>query len=113
MEGGLLPRKLGFCGRLVTTSPVVGRAGSSAYNDLAEAALLFGVFYLLQIWDENRESNLLILIGLLGGLAWPGNRRIHWAAVRTGTAITFETTCPSARETNGRVGIRKRAPVLR
>jgi hypothetical protein len=59
-----------FAAVLVTASPVVGKAGSSAYNDLAEAALVFGVFYLLQIWDENRESNLLILIGLLSGFSY-------------------------------------------
>jgi hypothetical protein len=59
-----------FAAVLVITSPVVGKAGSSAYNDLGEAALLFAVFYLLQIWDENRESNLLILIGLLSGFSY-------------------------------------------
>jgi hypothetical protein len=59
-----------FAAVLVTASPVVGKAGSSAYNDLAETALLFGVFYLLQIWDENRRFNLLILIGLLSGFSY-------------------------------------------
>ncbi|HEY7387076.1 MAG TPA: hypothetical protein VH640_01115 [Bryobacteraceae bacterium] len=59
-----------FAAVLVTASPVVGITGSSAYNDLAVAALLFGVFYLLQIWDENRSSNLLILIALLSGFSY-------------------------------------------
>jgi hypothetical protein len=55
---------------LVYASPVVGRAGSAAYNDLAVAALVFAVFYLLQVWHETRETNLLVLIGLLSGFAY-------------------------------------------
>jgi hypothetical protein len=55
---------------LVYASPVVGRAGTAAYNDLAVAALVFAVFYLLQVWRETRETNLLILIGLLSGFAY-------------------------------------------
>ena len=31
---------------------------------------MFAVFYLLQVWRENRETNLLILIGLLSGFAY-------------------------------------------
>jgi hypothetical protein len=69
-------RRFGFPGAglfaavLVIASPVVGKTGSSAYNDLAVAALLFAVFYLLQIWNENRQPNLLILIGLLSGFGY-------------------------------------------
>ncbi len=59
-----------FAAVLVFASPVAGKAGSSAYNDLAEAALIFAVFYLLQAWNENRERNLLYLIGLLSGFAY-------------------------------------------
>lgn len=59
-----------FAAAAVTVSPVVGIAGTSAYNDLVETALLFGVFYLLQIWDEDREPNLLFLIGLLSGFGY-------------------------------------------
>jgi Dolichyl-phosphate-mannose-protein mannosyltransferase len=55
---------------LVFASPVVGRTGSAAYNDLAVATLVFALFYLLQVWRETRETNLLILIGLLGGFAY-------------------------------------------
>ncbi|HLI86630.1 MAG TPA: discoidin domain-containing protein [Bryobacteraceae bacterium] len=64
------PRAGLFAAVLVLASPVVGRAGSSAYNDLGLAALLFGVFYLLQIWDEEKQPNLLILIGLLSGFGY-------------------------------------------
>jgi hypothetical protein len=64
------PRVGWFAAILVYASPVVGRAGTAAYNDLAAAALVFAVFYLLQVWRETRETNLLILIGLLSGFAY-------------------------------------------
>ena len=55
---------------LVYVSPVVGRAGSAAYNDLTAAALVFAVFYLLQVWRDTRETGLLVLIGLLSGFGF-------------------------------------------
>jgi hypothetical protein len=62
---------VGLCAALlVYACPVAGKAGASAYNDLTVAALVFAVFYLLQVWDETREWNLLILIGLLSGFAY-------------------------------------------
>lgn len=51
-------------------SPVAGIDGISAYNDVAVAAILFAVFYLVQIWDEERNPALLIPIGLLAGFAY-------------------------------------------
>ena len=59
-----------FAAILIFASPVIGKDGISAYNDLAVATLIFAVFYLLQVWDELRSSNLLILIGLLSGAAY-------------------------------------------
>ncbi|PWU04367.1 MAG: hypothetical protein C5B51_16960 [Terriglobia bacterium] len=64
------PRAGLFAGLMVYASPVVGKAGASAYNDLAVATIVFAVFYLLQVWDETRERNLLILVGLLAGFAY-------------------------------------------
>ena len=61
----------GACaGLLVFASPVVGIDGTSAYNDVAVAAIAFTVFYLLQIWDEQRSTRLLIAIGLTAGFAY-------------------------------------------
>jgi hypothetical protein len=54
----------------VFLSPVVGVDGSSAYNDVAVATIVFGVFSLVQIWDETRANALLIPIGLLTGFAF-------------------------------------------
>jgi hypothetical protein len=55
---------------LVFASPVVGIDGSSAYNDVAVAAIAFTIFNLLQIWEGNREPRLLIAIGMLAGFAY-------------------------------------------
>ena len=61
----------GVAGALfVFASPVVGIDGSSAYNDVAVAAVALTVFYLLQVWDGDRESGLLVPIGLLAGFAY-------------------------------------------
>ena len=54
----------------VFASPVVGVDATSAYNDVALAAVLFGVFYLLQIWAERLDSALLIPVGLLAGFGY-------------------------------------------
>ena len=50
-------------------SPVVGMDGSIAYVDVALAAVLFALFYLLQIWEEQREPALVIPIGILAGFS--------------------------------------------
>jgi hypothetical protein len=55
---------------LVFAAPVVGWDGTSAYVDVAAAAVLFGLFYLLQVWDASREPNLLIPIGILAGFSY-------------------------------------------
>lgn len=55
---------------LVYLSPVAGRDGTAAYNDVAVAAIAFGVFYWLEIWDERRTARLLIPVGLLAGFGY-------------------------------------------
>jgi hypothetical protein len=59
-----------FAAILLFVAPVIAKDGASAYNDLAVVTVIFAVFYLLQVWDETREYNLLILIGLLSGVAY-------------------------------------------
>ncbi|MEP7362577.1 MAG: glycosyltransferase family 39 protein [Acidobacteriota bacterium] len=51
-------------------SPVVGIDGASAYNDVAVACVLFGVFHLIEIWVATRQRGVLVLIGLLAGFAF-------------------------------------------
>jgi hypothetical protein len=61
----------GAAGALLTfASPVVGADGSAAYVDVATAAIVFGVFYWTEIWDEQRILRLLIPVGLLAGYAY-------------------------------------------
>jgi hypothetical protein len=50
--------------------PIVLRDASIAYIDVALAAVLFALFYLLQIWDENRDPKMLVPIGLLAGFGY-------------------------------------------
>jgi 4-amino-4-deoxy-L-arabinose transferase-like glycosyltransferase len=65
-----LPKVGLFAALIIFASPVIGKDGVSAYNDLAVATLVYAVFYLLQVWDEFQTPNLLILIGLLSGAAY-------------------------------------------
>ena len=95
-----------FGALLVYASPVIGIDGVSAYNDVAAACILFAVFYLLQIWDEVRDSKLFLPIGLLAGfafaikytaflavpyavlfVAWKGKLRLRAAATVAGCAL--------------------------
>ena len=62
---------VGVAGALLTfASPVVGIDASSAYNDVALAAVAFAAFCWLQIWDDTRQDLLLIPAGLLCGFAY-------------------------------------------
>jgi hypothetical protein len=55
---------------LVFASQVVGIDASSAYNDVAVAAIAFTLFNLLQLWNAHRHIRLLVAIGLLAGFAY-------------------------------------------
>ncbi len=62
---------VGAAGALMMyVSPVVGRDGTTAYIDVAVGAIVFSVFYWLEIWDDQRASRLLIPIGLVAGYAY-------------------------------------------
>lgn len=75
-----------FAALFVFFSPVVGLDAASAYNDVAVAAILFAVYYLLQIWDETRARSLLVAIGVLGGFAFAAK---YTAFVALAYAIFF------------------------
>ena len=51
-------------------SPVVGLDGTIAYIDVGITAILFGLFYLLQIWERDRNPALLVPIGILVGYSY-------------------------------------------
>lgn len=62
---------VGLCGgALVGLSPMVGVDASSAYNDVALAAVAFTLFCLLERWAEQRNSRLLPAIGILAGFGY-------------------------------------------
>jgi hypothetical protein len=55
---------------LVYVSPVVGRSGTVAYNDAAGAAVVFAMFYAIQIWREEQQDLWLVVVGILAGFAY-------------------------------------------
>lgn len=69
-------RRMGYplagaaAGLFVYVSPVFGADGLSAYVDVALAAVLFAMFYFLQLWDEERDDRLLIPAAILAGFAF-------------------------------------------
>jgi hypothetical protein len=65
---------------LVFASPAAGIDGSSAYNDIAIAAIAFTLFHLLQIWSEERTRRLLLGAGAIAGFAF-ASKYTAWAAV--------------------------------
>ncbi|MCU1238978.1 MAG: hypothetical protein JWP63_6945 [Candidatus Solibacter sp.] len=65
---------------LVFASPAMGIDGTSAYNDVALAAIAFTLFYLLQIWDAERSSRVLAAAGLVAGFAF-ASKYTAWPAV--------------------------------
>jgi len=71
---------------LVSLSPVAARDGSTAYIDVATAAVVFAVFYWLEVWDGSRDGRLLLPIGLLGGYAYAAK---YTAAVILLYALAF------------------------
>jgi hypothetical protein len=58
-----------FAAILVYACPVIGISGISAYNDVAVATLIYAVFFLLQVSDQEIYTKLLLLSGLLCGFA--------------------------------------------
>ena len=102
---------VGAAGAFLTfASPVVGIDASSAYNDVALAAVVFAAFYWLQIWDDLRQDLLLIPIGLLCGFAYAvkytgfvmlpfamvfvAYRSRRWKALLLVTACSIPMTAP-------------------
>jgi 4-amino-4-deoxy-L-arabinose transferase-like glycosyltransferase len=62
---------VGVAGAIFTYAcPIVYFDGSMAYIDVALGAVLFAEFYLLQVWDENRDPKLFIPIGILAGFGY-------------------------------------------
>jgi hypothetical protein len=72
---------------LVFASPVVGIDGTSAYNDVAVAAIAFTLFHLIEIWREERHPRLPIAIGLVAGFGF-ATKYTAWLGVIYAIAMT-------------------------
>ncbi len=55
---------------IVYASPVAARDGTTAYIDVAGAAIAFASFYWLEIWDTQREARILAAAGFMAGYAF-------------------------------------------
>jgi len=88
---------------LVFASPALGWDGTSAYVDVAAAAILFALFYLLRVWDTAKQSSLMIPIGILAGFSFAAK---YTAAIRIPYALAIVTW------TLWRAGKAWRRPVL-
>ncbi len=74
---------------LVFLSPMVARDGTSAYIDVATAAVVFAVFYWLEIWDAARDDRLLVPVGLLAGYAYAAKFTVAVIALYALAFIAF------------------------
>jgi 4-amino-4-deoxy-L-arabinose transferase-like glycosyltransferase len=70
-------------------SPVVGIDAASAYIDVAVAAILFGVYYLTQVWDQTRFPKLLWALGMLVGFAFGAKYTAFVGAVYAGLYLLW------------------------
>ncbi len=62
---------VGVAGAIFTyTCPMILRDATTAYIDVALPAVLFALFYLMQLWDENRDPAFLMPIGVLAGFGY-------------------------------------------
>ncbi len=84
-----MPPAAGVAGALlVLCSPVAGVSGTTAYNDVAVASVVFSTVYLLHIWTEKRQPAMLIPIGLLAGYCF-ASKYTAAVAIPFAAAIIF------------------------
>jgi len=63
--------RAGVCAAMmVFLAPIAGIDGVSAYNDVGLATAGFAMFYLIEIWREEKTDAVLIPIGLLAGFCF-------------------------------------------
>ena len=71
----------GAVGAVLTfVSPLAGVDATSAYNDVAVAAIAFALFYLLELWSEVGGVRLLVAAGCVAGFAYAA-KYTAWVAV--------------------------------
>ncbi len=88
----------GLCaGLLVLCSPVVGVAGSSAYNDVAVSCVVFATFTLVRIWSAERREGLLVPMGLLAGYCLAAKYTAAPALLYAGAVVLGKAVRPGTR----------------
>jgi len=79
----------GLAGALLFyVAPIVGKDGSVAYNDVATAAVIFGCFYAVQIWYQDRHAAVFAACDENRGqtdLSTVGTRSLPVTGSRSGT----------------------------
>jgi hypothetical protein len=80
---GFPPAGLGAA-LMVLVTPVMGIDATSAYNDVAVAAILFAIVYGARLWEESRSSGMLCLVGVLAGFAFAVKYTAFTGAVYAG-----------------------------
>ena len=89
-------RRIGFpkagvlASLIVYGSPVFGMSGTIAYNDAAGAAILFALFYLLQIWAATREPRLIPVLGIIAGLCYGAKYTLFLALPFAGLFLLWQ-----------------------
>ena len=72
---------VGACAALlVFVTPVVAVDVTTSYIDVAVAAIVFALFYVLQTWADRPSTRLLVAAGLLAGFAFAA-KYTAWTAV--------------------------------
>jgi hypothetical protein len=79
---------------LVFASPIVGVDGTSAYVDVAVAAIAFTLFYVLDLWSPTRDSRLLVAAGLLAGFAFAAKYTAFLAVPYALAVVLWKTRSP-------------------
>jgi hypothetical protein len=74
---------------IVFTSPVFGRVGTVAHNDVAGAAVVFAMFYAIQIWRDGQDHRMPVLAGMLAGYAYAIKYTLGIAVIYAGAAVLF------------------------
>ncbi|HEY1243005.1 MAG TPA: glycosyltransferase family 39 protein [Bryobacteraceae bacterium] len=75
---------------LVLASPLIGMDGTSAYNDVALGAFVFGAVYLLDLWRQARDSASFLAAAFLAGFTFAIKYTAGFFAVFMAVAIFRE-----------------------
>ena len=74
---------------IVFASPVFGRVGTVAHNDVAGATVVFAMFYAIQIWREQQDARMLAVAGMLAGYGYAIKYTLGIAVVYACAAVLF------------------------